>query len=172
LSSKWQPEKWRYLAWRARCSAFGSRCMECDPFPSPTSTKCSKPACPLGVKWSSVGRGAAPCHWHQGQVTRDLAGWTAPPSEPAQAPRQSPRTIPNPPDAIHDRGVRPCKRWQRVSVRLSGESKHLLWTMSRDHPREVQGTNEHATMLASRKHIKLHSETVKRVYIMRARVAL
>jgi hypothetical protein len=29
------------------------------------------------------------------------------------------------------------------------------WTMSRDHSREVQGTNEHATMLASRQNIKL-----------------
>jgi hypothetical protein len=27
--------------------------------------------------------------------------------------------------------------------------------MSQDHSREVQGTNEHATMLASRQHIKL-----------------
>jgi hypothetical protein len=51
--------------------------------------------------------------------------------------------------------VKSCRRWQRVSVRLSGKSKQLLWTMSRDHSRELQGTNEHAAMLASRQHIKL-----------------
>jgi hypothetical protein len=47
-----------------------------------------------------------------------------------------------------------------------------LRTMSRDHSQEVQGTNEHATMLASRQHTKFLSEMVKRVYIVRARVAL
>jgi hypothetical protein len=78
-SSKWQPEQWRYRAWRVRCSAFGSRCMKCDSFPSTTRKKCSKTAFSLGVKWASVERGAAPCHrhWHQGPATRDLAGWTA-----------------------------------------------------------------------------------------------
>jgi hypothetical protein len=149
------PEQWRYLAGSARCSAFGSRCMKCDPFPSPT-TKCSKTTFALGVKWASVGRGAAPCHWHwhQGQATRIWKGGQHP-SKPAQAPRQSIRTRPNPPDAIHNRDVKSCKRWQRVLVRLSGYSKQLLWAMSLDHSRDLQGTNEHATMLASRLHIKL-----------------
>jgi hypothetical protein len=84
------------------------------------------------------------------------------PSEPAQAPRQSPRTRPNNPDAIHNRGVKPCKMWQRLSVRLQRKSKQLLWTMSRDHSREVHGTNEHTTMLASRKHIKLLFREVRK----------
>jgi hypothetical protein len=51
-----------------RYGAFRSRCMKCDPFPCWTITKCSKTAFSLGVKWASVGRGAAPSHrhWHQG----------------------------------------------------------------------------------------------------------
>jgi hypothetical protein len=127
--------------------------MKCDPFPSPTTKKCSEPIFLLGVKWASVGRGAAPCHWnwHQGQATRDLAGWTA----PQRASSSSEAKPQNPSDAIHSRGVKSCKRWQRVSVWLSGLSKQMLWTMSRDHSREVQGSNEHATMLASMQHIKL-----------------
>jgi hypothetical protein len=51
---------------------------ECDPFPSPTPTKCSKTFFLLGVKWASVGRGAAPCHWHHRPAIGGLAGWTAP----------------------------------------------------------------------------------------------
>jgi hypothetical protein len=78
LSSKWQPEQWRYLAWRVRCIAFGSRYMKRDPHPSTTTTKISKIRFSHGVKWASLGRGAAPCHWHQGQAMWELAGWTTP----------------------------------------------------------------------------------------------
>jgi uncharacterized membrane protein len=41
-------------------------------------------------------------------------------SQPAQALRHRLRTRPSPPDAIHYRGVKSCKMWQRVLVRLSG----------------------------------------------------
>jgi hypothetical protein len=41
--------------------AFRSR----GPFPSWTTTKCSKTASSLGVKWASLGRGAVPYHRHQ-----------------------------------------------------------------------------------------------------------
>jgi hypothetical protein len=44
--------------------------------------------------------------------------------------------------------------------------------MSRDHSREVQGTNEHATMPASKQHIKLIFRDGQIVYIVRARGAL
>jgi hypothetical protein len=37
--------------------------------------------------------------------------------------------------------------------------------------REAQGTNKHATMLASRQHIKLVSKIFKTIHIVRARVA-
>jgi hypothetical protein len=69
-----------FIRRQVRCSAFGSRCKKYEPFPSPTTKKCTRTSFSLGVKWASVARGAAPCHWHrhQGQATRDLAGWTAP----------------------------------------------------------------------------------------------
>jgi hypothetical protein len=54
LSSKWQPGQWLTSGWERRCSAFRSRCMNCDPFPSPTIVKCSKIAFSLGVKCSPV----------------------------------------------------------------------------------------------------------------------
>jgi hypothetical protein len=41
-------------------------------------------------------------------------------SQPAQALRHRLRTRPSPPDAIHYRGVKSCKMWQRVLFRLSG----------------------------------------------------
>jgi hypothetical protein len=42
-----------------------------------------------------------------------------------------------------------------------GNPKQLWWTMLRERSQEVQGTNKHATMLASRKHIKLVSKTIR-----------
>jgi hypothetical protein len=50
--------------------------MNCDPFPSPTITKCIKTMFLLGVKWATIGRGTAPCHWHwhQGRAMGELAG--------------------------------------------------------------------------------------------------
>jgi hypothetical protein len=110
----------------------------------------------LGAMWASVGRGAAPCHWlwHHGPAMGNWQGGQYP-SEPAQALRQGHRTSPKLPHTNHKRGVQSCKRRQRVSVRLRWESKQLLWTMSGDHSRKVQGTNKHAIMHASRQHIKL-----------------
>jgi hypothetical protein len=104
-----------------RCSAFCSTCVNSDPFPSLTPRKYSKTSFLLGVKWASVGRGAAPCHWpwHKGPAIGELAGWTAP-SEPAQAQRQGHRTRTKPPDINHSRYVQSCKRWEFFSVCLSG----------------------------------------------------
>jgi hypothetical protein len=48
------------------------------------------------------------------------------------------------------------------------ESKQL-WTIAQERSREVQGTNKHATMLPSRKHIKKSS--IKLSKIVRALVA-
>jgi hypothetical protein len=50
---------------------------EMRPFPIPDHHEVLQNRFSLGVKWASVGRGVAPCHWHQGQATRDMAEWTA-----------------------------------------------------------------------------------------------
>jgi hypothetical protein len=124
------------------------------PLTSPTATDCSKTAFPLGVKWASVGQGAAPCHWHwhSGQAKGELAGCTAPECQlklrgKATEPAQNP---------LIQIAIDVCDHEKGGSLFQSGsgQSKQLWWTMSRERSREVQGTNKYATMLASRQQSK------------------
>jgi hypothetical protein len=54
---------------------FRSKCMNRDPFPSPTITKCYKTVFLLGVKWAPVGRGAAPSQALALRPSRGGIGW-------------------------------------------------------------------------------------------------
>jgi hypothetical protein len=74
-------------------------------------------------------------------------------SQPGEAPMQGLRRRPNPPDSYQRSEI-----MQKVVACFSSAVRaiqQLLWTMSCDHSQEVQGTNKHANMLASRQHMKL-----------------
>jgi hypothetical protein len=149
--------------------AFCSRCMNCDPFPSPTITKCSKTASLLGVNWASVGRGAVPGTGTRAQPWGNWQGGQHP-SEPAQAPSQGRRTSPKPPDTNHDRGVQSCKDGSLFQSVCQGIQAvvvdHVTGAFSRS-ARNQQTCNHDFKQAA---HQKI-SKSFKTVYAVRALAA-
>jgi hypothetical protein len=144
---------------------------ETRPFPVPDHHKVLQTAFSLGVKWASVGRGAAPCHWqwHQGQATRDLAGWTA---SQLKLRGKAPE-----PDQT------PLMQF-RIEVLNHAKSGSVFRCRCQSNPSSCCGPC-HVTILEQCKApanmqpclqagstSNLFSDTVKRVYILRARVAL
>jgi hypothetical protein len=149
LVSKWQPEQWR-SGLESEVQCFRQQMHQMRPFPVLDHGTVLQNRF---FAWCEVGACRARCcalslALAPGPATRDLAGWIAPQRASSSSEAKPQNQTPNPSDAIHNRGVKSCKMWQRVSVRLSGYSKQLLWTMPRDRSRGVQGTNEHATTRA------------------------
>jgi hypothetical protein len=107
-----------------RCSAFRSRCINCDPFPYPTIAKCSKRLfawCEVGACTCRARCCGCPVTGTRAQPWENWQGGSGQhPIEPAQAPRQVHRTTPKTPDTNYGKGVQSCKRRSLVSVQLSG----------------------------------------------------
>jgi hypothetical protein len=143
--------------------------MNCNPFPSPTITKFSKPAFLRGVKWALVGRGATPCHWHwhQGPANGGIGRVDGTRVSKLKLRGKATEPAQNPLIQIM---IDWCNHAQGGSLFQSGcqgiqagNVDHVTRALSRS-----QGTSRHATMLPSRHHIKKIPQRFKKLYILRA----